>query len=249
MPFVISHKHSSLVVVCLAAIVSMLVSCGSGTNTASGTRPYSSTPASTTPEYQLSGEYKVNGTGANGADPYNGLLTVTNEGDAYKFMWQTSRSHHGGIGVQMGDAVAVTYADADKGKGCGVVLYKVSATDGSLEGRIAKWGETSFGSEKAIKVEGHNFDGKYKVTGTSSEGSAYEGTMEITKFSTGYVFKWHAGKDIVGFGTRQGDRAAASFGGMPCYFALFKTMSGRSLEGVWGGQKTALLGTETAKRN
>src|SRR5688572_27665735 len=95
---------------------------------------------STSSELELSGVYNVEGSGRNDQDPYKGILTVTNQEDAYKFEWQTNRSRHSGVGVQMGDAVAATYAESGNGKGCGVALYRISS-DGSLDGSIANWGE------------------------------------------------------------------------------------------------------------
>ena len=147
----------------------------------------------------------------------------------------------------MGDAVAVTCADPTDGKGCGVVLYKI-APDGSLDGRMAKWGEFTFGTEKAVRVEGTNFDGKYTVTGVGNDGKPYQGTIDVEKNGMGHQFTWHTGTNSVGFGIWRGDRAAISFGGSQCSFALYQVMSGRSLEGRWGGQRTVAFGTETAKR-
>ena len=198
-------------------------------------------------ELELSGEYTVSGSNENSGSPYEGLLTISNQDDAYRFSWHTNRPRPGGVGVQMGDAVAVTFADPGQGKGCGVVLYKI-APDGSLDGRIAKWGEFTFGTEKAVRIEGTNFDGKYTVTGTMNDGKPYQGTIDVEKNGMGHQFTWHTGTDSVGFGIWRADRAAISFGGVQCSFALYQVMSGRSLEGRWGGQRTVAFGTETAKR-
>ncbi len=230
----------------LFVAVLITASCG-GPDLANKAKP-SSTPANTAPaELEMSGVYAVTGSGENATNPYEGILNVTNQEDVYLFKWQTMRPKPGGLGVQMGDAVAVTYADATGGKGCGVALYKI-APDGSLDGKVARWGEFKFGTEKAVRVEGDKFEGKYKMTGTSNEGSAYEGVIEVEKNGGGYQFTWRTGKDFVGFGIWRGDRAAISFGGRQCFFALYKVISGRSLEGHWGGQRDVVFGTETAKR-
>ena len=115
----------------------------------------------------MSGAYVVTGSGENGTNPYEGILNVTNQQDVYLFKWQTTRPKPGGVGVQMGDAVAVSYADPTNGKGCGVALYRI-APDGSLDGKIARWGEYKFGTEKATRIEGDKFEGKYKIAGTAS---------------------------------------------------------------------------------
>lgn len=198
-------------------------------------------------ELELSGVYNVSGAGENSLHPYEGILTITNDRDVYVFKWQTTRAKPGGVGVQMGDAVAVTNADPTSGKGCGVALYKI-ASDGSLDGRVVRWGENTYGAERAIKVAGDNFDGKYTVTGTAGDGRSYEGTIDVEKNGKGYVFTWTTGKDMVGFGIWRGDRAAIGFGGKQCSFGLYKVISARSLEGHWGSQRDVVFGTENAKR-
>jgi len=207
------------------------------------TKNINSAPA----ELELSGVYIVSGADENNAHPYQGTLDITNQGDVYGFNWHTNPSKPGGVGVQIGDALAATYADPSSGKGCGVALYKI-ASDGSLDGKIAKWGQYTFGIEKAVRTEGKNFDGKYKVSGTTNDGKAYEGTIEVVKNGKGFQFTWHTGTDSTGFGIWRGNRAAISFGGAQCSFALYQVMSPRLLEGHWGGQRQVTFGTETAKR-
>jgi len=206
-------------------------------------------PKATPPvsELEMSGVYNVTGAGDNDTDPYQGILTITNREDAYIFKWNTNRSRPGGVGVQSGDAVAVTYADQTNGQGCGVALYKI-APDGSLDGKIAMWGEYKFGTEKATRVAGDNFDAKYNVSGTTGDGKPYEGTIDVEKHGEGYLFKWRIGRESAGFGIWRGDRAAIGFGGKQCSFALYKVMSARSLEGHWGSPRKLAFGRETAKR-
>ena len=234
-----------LVFIVVALLIASSCRTGQGNSNINSIPAPRTTPAP--PELELSGVYKVSGADEMNGNPYEGILTVTNQEDAYRFIWETNRSRHSGVGVQMGDAVAVTYADSAGGKGCGVALYKIGS-DGSLDGKIAKWGEFRFGAEKAIHVEGKNFDGKYSVAGTTNEGKKYEGTIEVQKNGKGYQFKWHTETESVGFGIWRGDHAAISFGGTKCSFALYKVVSRRSLEGQWGSQRVVAFGTETAKR-
>ena len=229
------------------AIVLFAVSCQTGPDMSDLRQP---TPApSKTPiaEQELSGVYKVSGTNENSAKPYEGSLTVDNREDAYRFNWQTNLDKYSGTGVQIGDSVAVSYADPAVGKGCGVVLYK-TAPDGSLDGRIVNWGEYTFGTEKAVRLEGTSFDGKYAVTGRTNDGREYKGTIDIKRNGSGYQTTWKTGVERVGFGTWRGDRAAISFGGVECSFVLFQVKPGGNLEGFWGSQRTVAFGRETAKR-
>lgn len=234
----------SLAALIAISAITLALSCG-GPTIPSTNKP---TPNTAAAELELSGIYNVEGSGENDKDPYKGILTVTNQEDVYKFEWQTNRSRHNGVGVQMGDAVAATYAMSGNGKGCGVALYKI-ASDGSLDGSIANWGEYTYGTEKAERVEGTTFEGKYKVTGTTNTGEPYDGTLKVEKNGGGYQFTWNTlGRESFGFGIWRGDRAAISFGGHHCFFAIYKVQGARSLDGHWGSQRTVDFGTETAKR-
>ncbi len=206
------------------------------------------TPSASAPaEKEISGTYAVNGADENGNQPYEGALTLTNQGDTYGYEIQTSKMRRTGVGVQFGDSLAATYADPGKGEGCGVVLYKI-ARNGVMDGRTAVWGTTGYGTEHAEQTAGSNFDGKYKVNGKTSAGEDYSGTLDVKKSLGGYQFNWHTGKDRVGYGVWRGSTAAITFGGPQCYFALYDVKSSGLLEGFTGGGNSFAFGTETAKK-
>lgn len=205
------------------------------------------TPGPTPGEREISGVFNVTGADVNGNDAYSGVLNVAPQGDAYSFRWTTTHGAHNGTGVQIGDATAVSYANPGGGTGGGVVLYKI-ASDGSLDGRIAYWGESKYGIEKAMRVEGTGFIGKYSVTGTGTDGKSYDGTLKITKDGGGYDLEWQTEKPQVGFGIWKGSTAAVSFGGRQCSFALYNITSNGNMDGNWGGQKQVTFGNESAKR-
>ena len=223
------------------------VSCGGPSQRIKETSVKTPTPPATPSEREISGAYNVSGTGDNESDPYTGLLTIAPKGDVYGFRWSTTRGSRNGVGVQIGNTTAASFAATGGGLGCGVVLYKI-ASDGSLDGRIARWGEDKFGIEKATRVEGSGFVGKYTVAGANAAGEEYSGTLSIKKDGTGYDLEWKTGKMQVAFGIWKGSVAAASFGGRQCSFALYDIQSNGNLEGNWGGQKAVTFGTETAKR-
>lgn len=222
-------------------------SCGGPAERIRETSVKQSTPASTPSERLISGVFNVEGSGDNDSDPYTGVLTIANQGDLYGFRWSTTRGSRNGVGVQIGNTTAASYSAPGGGQGCGVVLYKI-ASDGSLDGRIALWGEDKFGTEKATRVEGAGFVGKYKVEGTASDGSPYKGDLSIIKDGAGYDLEWKTDKTQLAFGIWKGSVAAASFGGRQCGFALYDVQSNGNLDGNWGGQKAVTFGKETAKR-
>ena len=98
------------------------------------------------------------------------------------------------------------------------------------------------------ELEGNGFEGKYAVSGKTNYGREYKGTIEIKKNGSGYQVTWRTGADLIGFGVWRGDRAAISFGGAQCSFALFSVKPNGDLDGRWGGQRTVAFGSETAKR-
>ena len=207
-------------------------------------------PTATPSEREISGVFNVSGTAANDTEPYNGVLTVAPSGDVYSFRWTTNKGTRVGTGVQLGNMTAASYAATGGGKGCGVALYKI-APDGSMEGKIARWGEKSFDRESATRIEGQGFVGKYAINVSSSpnEGRPFNaGVLTISKDGGGYDFEWKTDKPQVGFGIWKGSVAAASFGGPQCSFALYDIQSNGNMEGNWGGQKSVTFGTESAKR-
>jgi len=225
----------------------LLISCGGPAERIKETAAITPTPSPTPGERDISGNFIISGAATNDMDPYTGSLAVIPKGDNYEFRWATTKGTRVGTGVQLGSTAAVSFAATGAGKGCGVVLYKI-ASDGSLDGRSVLWGEEKFGMEKAVRVEGTGFVGKYMVTGTAADGKTYLGSLAIVKDGAGYDFSWLTDKPQVGFGIWRGSYAAVSFGGHQCGFALYDIQSNGSLEGNWGGQKQVTFGTETAKR-
>jgi len=198
-------------------------------------------------EKEISGTYAVNGAGEFGKDPYDGALTVSNQGDTYKFELQTAKFKRTGVGIQYGDAVAVTYADIASGKGCGVWLYKIGSQN-NLDGRFVAWGSTKYSTEQASQVEGSNFDGKYRLAGQDLDAKQYTGTLDIKKAVNGYKFSWDTGAKLLGFGMWRGKFAAAAVGGPQCHFALYEIREAGKLDGFTGSLYSYAFGTETAKK-
>jgi hypothetical protein len=205
------------------------------------------TPTATPGELAIGGSYAVEGTDPKSGAGYTGTLAVEPSGDLYSLRWTLAGGNRVGTGVQYGSSLAASFAATGAGKGCGVGLYKIAA-DGTLDGRIARLGDTQFAIEKATRAEGDSFAGKYTLTGTTADGKPYSGTLETRKDGEGYDFIWKTDKPFGGFGIWRGTTAAVSFGGPQCSFAYFDILSSSNLEGFWGGQKQINFGKESAKR-
>src|SRR5258708_21660127 len=130
-------KFKWLTTIAVSLLV-LITSCGGPSERIKEIEAVKSTPSPTPGERAITGSFLITGSAANEMEPYTGSLTVAPKGDNYEFRWSTTKGSRIGTGVQMGNAVAVSFAPTGGGKGCGVVLYKI-ASDGSLDGRIAKW--------------------------------------------------------------------------------------------------------------
>jgi hypothetical protein len=244
MEFNFNRRSMILHLVLVSVLLGTMIGCGPASGPVA--RPTANTNSnSEIPERVISGIYNVSG--SMGTDEYSGVLTVSEQVDAYNFRWMTNKGSRIGVGVQIGDNAAVSFARIGGGDGCGVVLYKIAA-DGNLTGRSVRWGEYKLGTEEAIRTKGDRFIGEYSVSGTDIEGNEYKGTLAIKKNGEGYDFEWRTPKPLIGFGIWKGSHAAVSFGGPQCSFAVYDILSNGNLEGNWGGQRSVTFGTETAKQ-
>ena len=231
----------------LLAVLCLLAACGGPAERIKEREKSLASPTPTPSEREISGLFQVSGTASGGLEPYTGTLNVEPQGDLYAFRWTLVKGSRIGTAVEYSDRVAATFAPTGEGKGCSVILYKVSGDGATLDGRSANFGEQKFGLENATRTEGSSFEGKYNVTGTTADGKSYSGSLETKKQGDGYVFLWKTDHQFGGFGTWRGSYAAVSYGGPQCSFALYD-ISGNTLDGYWGGQKQITFGRETAKR-
>ena len=239
---------SSLLPVILVMIIGL--GCGGGasdqsTNTRpTGTAPESTPQPASAAETDIAGTYAATGMNAGGGDAYKADLTITKRDDVHQFTWQSGPNKYDGVGVRTDDSIAVAFTEGTDGKGCGVVLYKIG-DDGSLNGKAGYWGVNKSESETAKRSGGTQFEGAYDITGTSPDGKAYTGKLDITRSGEGYDFNWNAGGLTKGFGVREGNKAAVGFGGNQCGFVLYEVKSDGTLSGKWGGKGVKTFGTET----
>lgn len=98
------------------------------------------------PVVDIAGFYRVQG---QEREPYHGVCSVVKSGDRYIFRYLTSVGNYTGIGVRVGDAVAVALVIQKDGETYSTAtLYRIEA--GRLIGRWASsgagdlWGETLF---------------------------------------------------------------------------------------------------------
>src|SRR5213592_1218742 len=157
------RSNSALVFALLVACVIGCTSTSPPTSTTSetsNTRTTSSTTStmkSAPPD--IAGKYSVTGTNADGS-AYKGELEVIKHGDVYQFRWSGGASYDG-VGVQLGDVIAVAFTTGENGKGCGVVDYTITDGGATLDGKWGYWGTDEAGTEKAKRTTGSGLIGEY----------------------------------------------------------------------------------------
>lgn len=244
-------KRSNSIAIFLIALTALFSAGFACNQTESSSTPPNATPApASTPApaapKNISGNYDVTGTNADGAGNYKGTLEIIERGDVFQFKWEVGKKYDG-VGVMTDSTVAVSFTEGENGTGCGVVLYKVGA-DGSLDGKAGYWGKNDDESEKATRTSGTGIDGEYSITGKTPDGKDYKGTLSVKPVGSGYTFSWKTGTTLEGFGIKQGDKVAVGFGGKQCGFVAYEIGSDGNLNGKWGGYGSTSVGTETAKK-
>lgn len=191
----------------------------------------------------IAGSYNATGTNPNGS-PYRGTLEIIKRGEVFQFRWNAGQQYDG-VGIQVGNVVAVSFTEGNDGKGCGVVSYRI-VNDSELDGRWGYWGVDDGGTEKATRTGGSGLAGEYNTVGTNPDGKQYKGTVTIAPKGSGYVFDWNNGSS--GFGVERANNVSAGVGGAKCAFVAYEIKSDGTLDGVWGGYGSEQTGTEIAKK-
>ena len=243
-------RHATIA---FALIIACVMGCNSGNQTSSSSNAANkpdvsrssndrSGNAAAAPD--IAGQYSVVGTNVNGSS-YKGDLEVIKHGDVYQFRWSGGASYDG-VGVQLGDVVAVAFTTGENGKGCGVVDYTIIGDGATLDGKWGYWGTDESGTEKATRTLGSGLIGTYDATGANPDGRPYKVQIVIVPLGSGYKFSWR--NNTEGFGVRRGDNVAVGIGGGRCGFVSYQVKSDGSLDGVWGGYGSDKTGTEKATK-
>ena len=197
----------------------------------------------------LSGNYRITAARNPDGSSYQGAVRISRLGDAYRIVWtMTAGSGYEGIGIQMGDVLAVGWGIGG-GKN-GVVAYRIDG--GTLTGR---W--TLSGMKGAIGTEelagSPELRGDYKIVRSTTPGASkgYAGTVNITPNGDTYTVAWRlaSGESYNGVGVRHGNLLVVGWGirqdsvGVVSY-----RVEGATLQGVWAIPGGDRLGAETLTR-
>ena len=245
---------------CAAMAVTVLFACVLGCKMSSSTNSISNssnsnsndkpknsdtnlTTAPAAPAPNVAGKYNVTGSNPNGGN-YKGTLEVIAHGDVYQFRWNAG-AQYDGVGIQIGDIVAVAYTTGSNGQGCGVVDYDIK-DDGALDGKWGYWGTNEAGTESATRTSGSSLEGEYDATGKNPNGKQYKAHLTVEPAGNLYRFVWSNNTD--GVGIKRGNNIAVGIGGNRCGFVTYQVQSDGTLDGIWGGSGSDKTGTEKATK-
>ena len=201
------------------------------------------TTAPAAPAPNVAGKYNITGSNPNGGN-YKGTLEVIAHGDVYQFRWNAG-AQYDGVGIQIGDIVAVAYTTGSNGQGCGVVDYDIKE-DGALDGKWGYCGTNEAGTESATRTSGSSLEGEYDATGKNPNGKQYKAHLTVEPAGNLYRFVWSNNTD--GVGIKRGNNIAVGIGGNRCGFVTYQVQSDGTLDGIWGGGGSDKTGTEKATK-
>jgi hypothetical protein len=91
-----------------------------------------------------------------------------------------------------------------------------------------------------------DIEGSYAVSGTNTDGSAYEGSLTVSRTGDTYRFAWQTGEPYEGVGVVDGNHVAVGWGGAQCGGVIYRIAGDGSLSGRWALMGTSDAGTESA---
>lgn len=239
-------KATELILVSLFAVAAA-AGCKKEESASSGAAGDSVEPASASAAGDsLAGKYEITAAAnPGGAGGYDGKVTLTRAGSAYKLAWAIPNSPpYSGVGIPVGDTLAVGWG---MGSQYGVVVYQVNG--GTLKGQWATATNPALGSEDLEGPAGLN--GTYKITKAAGpDGKSYEGAVTITPKGDAFEVTWTLPTESYsGVGIKEGDLLVVGWGeagkgaGVVSYKVNKDTLVGR-----WGAPGSDKLGTETLTR-
>lgn len=190
------------------------------------------------------GDYYVTGTQLDGSTAYAGGLEILqySEEDYYTLSWQVAEPFYG-QGIISGNVLTAGW-----GSNCTLSAY-VTDDDNNMSGVWADVAAGKLNPETATVVELGDTTGTWNITGTFSDGTAYEGTMTVTPNAdqtTALVEQQIGDSSYSGLGIVDGDVFSVVLGPDGCGLGAYVIQDNGDLVGRWTAVGQTALGTETA---
>jgi hypothetical protein len=155
------------------------------------------------------------------------MVALRQQDDQFNLTWWIGKDVFHGTGHFAGKMLVVNWGDKDP------VIYTFG-DDGALDGEWADGSakETLEPVATVAAAEVAPPQGRYKVEGTSGDGSSYTGTVTITEQGNAYQLSWKVGdSNYRGKGTLDGNLLTVEWGSAtPVIYALAED---GSLTGLW----------------
>lgn len=88
--------------------------------------------------------------------------------------------------------------------------------------------------------------GTYAVNGKNPNGTAYKGSLTISKAGNAWKVDWKTGSESSGMGVEMGDMLAVAVGGAECAPVAYRVSPEGGLTGVWTMPGGGMVGSERA---
>ena len=173
-------------------------------------------------------------------ETYTGSVEITKVGKTYRLAWKTTAGNYRGIGIRIGNVLAVGFGPG----GTGVVAYM---RDGkAVNGLWASCPSGQLGTE-VLTGNATGWAGTWAATGTNPGGKGgYKGTLVISD-SNPHSLRWDVGAVYSGVGLHKGDVLAVGWGKGDVGVVHY-TIDGQLLRGNWAIPGSRKVGVETLKR-
>jgi hypothetical protein len=194
---------------------------------------------------RLAGEYSLSG--SHGDVSYSGTLSIRQAGPAYALDWTIAEETHLGIGLLQGNRLTTVIGDDAN---CTVTAYQRDVT-GLIDGVWVAAGIADTGSEIAFPdtSTGSSLAESYYVHGVSTDGTPYEGPLQVRSEGEALSFDWDTYQGVGIQRDSQITVIATSAPEAECMVGMYEITSDGSLHGIWGwanARHILLDGTEVA---
>jgi hypothetical protein len=180
----------------------------------------------------FAGRWKIAGAATLAGESYGGTVEITRTGSRYSIQWNAAGSEYNGIALGVGNKLCAAFGSGD----FSVIYYRIGQ-DGTLRGR---WASSNFAAndrdafENATAHAGGRLEGKYTLKGLNSDGTDYQGKLDIVKTGQTFQLEWQVlGTTSKGVGIKVDDGLFVASGDKTPLGVVGYTFDGARAKGVW----------------
>ncbi len=188
----------------------------------------------------LQGAYVITKASNPNGTTYKGTVQITKVGSIYQLKWRTSGGSYHGIGIRVGDVLAVGWGP----RGTGVVAY---TRDGKMLNGLWAAGTSGKLGTETLHGPSPAWAGQWAVSGSNPGGSGrYKGSLVITPKNP-HALHWKVGTSYSGVGIHGKGVLAVGWGKGGVGVVHYK-IKGKKLLGRWAIPGARGIGIENLQR-